>query len=142
MSPHDNWKTRDGNGERGIVTVRPRAEFISKQGLINFEGISGETAGARGLCLHLVIIPPGGAAKPHLHDGFETAIHLLEGEVETRYGDGLEQSVVNVAGDFIFIPPGVPHAPRNLSSSVPARALVARNDPREQESVVLYEVER
>jgi uncharacterized RmlC-like cupin family protein len=127
--------------EKGIVTVRPTETFISKQGLPNFKGISTETAGTQGLCLHLVEIPPGGEAIPHFHDGFETAIYLLEGRVETRYGEGLRQSVVNEAGDFLFIPPGVPHSPRNLSQTATARALVARNDPREQESVVLYEFE-
>jgi uncharacterized RmlC-like cupin family protein len=93
--------------DRGIVTVRPTETFISKQGLPNFKGISTETAGSEGLCLHLVEIPPGGEAIPHFHDGFETAIYLLEGRVETRYGEGLRQSVVNQAGDFLFIPPGV-----------------------------------
>ena len=40
-------------------------------------------------------------------------------------------------GDFLYIPAGMPHLARNLSSSEPCRALVARTDPDEQESVVL-----
>ena len=55
--------------------------------------------------MHLVVIPPGGVAEPHYHRDFETAIYVLEGRVETRYGPGLQQSVVNVAGDSLFIPP-------------------------------------
>src|SRR4029079_14700067 len=46
-------------------------------------------------------------------------------------------SVVNEAGDFIFIPPDVPHQPINLSNTEPAIAIVARNDPDEQEHVIL-----
>jgi uncharacterized RmlC-like cupin family protein len=88
--------------------------------------------------MNLVVIPPGGQAKAHFHNGFETAIYLLQGEVETLYGNGLNLSVINRAGDFLFIPPSVPHRPRNMSDTEPAIALVARNDPREQESVVLY----
>jgi uncharacterized RmlC-like cupin family protein len=61
-----------------------------------------------------------------------------EGRVETRYGEGLKKSVVNVAGDFVFIPSDVPHQPFNLSDTEPAIAIVARNDPNEQEHVVLY----
>lgn len=80
-----------------------------------------------------------GSATPHYHDGFETAIYVLEGEVETRYGAGLAKSVVNKPGDFIFIPADVPHQPVNLSADEPARALVARNDADEQESVVPYD---
>ena len=58
--------------------------------------------------------------------------------METRYGHNLQQSVINVAGDFIFIPAGVPHQPINLSDSETAIAIVARNDPNEQESVQAY----
>ena len=73
-----------------------------------------------------------------LRKGFESAIYLLQGRVETRYGEGLKKSVVNVAGDFLFIPPDVPHQPVNLSDTEPAIAIVARNDPNEQEHVVVY----
>lgn len=121
-----------------IVVVRPPAETMSRQRLPYFVGISGTTAGATGLSLNMIVIPPGGAAEPHIHQGYETAIYLLEGRVETRYGPGLRESVINEAGDFIFIGPDTPHQPVNLSATEPARALVARNDPNEQESVVLY----
>ena len=73
-----------------------------------------------------------------MHKGFESAIYILQGRVETRYGEGLKNSVVNVAGDFLFIPPDVPHQPINLSDTEPAIAIVARNDPNEQEHVELY----
>jgi uncharacterized RmlC-like cupin family protein len=45
--------------------------------------------------------------------------------------------MVNEPGDFIFIPPDVPHQPVNLSDTKPAIAIVARNDPEEQEHVIL-----
>ena len=74
-----------------IVTVRPTEEVMSKQRLPYFFGVSEETSGARGISMSLVVIPPGGAAEPHYHRGFETAIYMLEGSVETRYGKGLRQ---------------------------------------------------
>ncbi len=89
--------------------------------------------------MNLVVIPAGGAAEPHLHRGFETAIYILEGEVETRYGAGLAKSVVNRPGDFLFIPADLPHQPINRSAITTARAVVARNDVNEQESVVPYD---
>jgi uncharacterized RmlC-like cupin family protein len=122
-----------------IVTIRPEKTTMTKQHLPNFVGISEATTGARHLSMNLVIIPPGGAAQPHVHRGYETAIYLLEGRVETRYGPGLRKSVIHEAGDFIFIPADVPHQPVNLSATEAARALVARNDPNEQESVVPYD---
>ena len=122
-----------------IVTVRPVKATMTKQQLPNFVGISGASAGSQHLSMNIVVIPPGGAAQPHVHRGYETAIYLLEGRVETRYGQGLRKSVIHEAGDFIFIPADVPHQPVNLSATEPARALVARNDPNEQESVVVYD---
>ena len=126
---------RDG---KDIVTVRGIEVAESKQALPIFPGISGKTAGAKGLSLLRVVIPPGGAAEPHVHKGFELAVYLIQGRVETRYGEGLKKSVVNETGDFIFIPPDVPHQPVNLSQTEPAIAIVARNDPEEQEHVILY----
>lgn len=124
---------------RDIVTVRPLATSPTRQGLRQFVGISGANSGARGLSLNRVVIPPGGRAEPHRHVGSESAIYLLKGTVETRYGERLERRVVNRAGDFLFIPAGLPHQPINLSATEPAIAIVARNDPEEQEHVELLD---
>lgn len=126
---------RDGND---IVTVRGVDQTGSKQELPIFPGISDKTAGATGLSLLKVVIPPGATAKAHVHKGYESAVYLIQGRVETRFGDGLKKTVVNEAGDFIFIPADVPHQPRNLSDTEPAIAIVARNAPDEQEHVIAY----
>ncbi len=122
-----------------IVTVRPTHEEMSRQQLPYFLGISQQSAGAHSISLNLVVIPAGGAAQPHIHQGYETAIFILEGRVQTYFGPGLTQSTINEAGDFLYIPAGLPHQPVNLSASQPARALVARNDANEQESVAPYD---
>ena len=121
-----------------IVVVRPDAEILSRQKLPLYVGISGETAGATGISMNMVVIPAGGAAAPHLHRGYETAIYLLKGRVKTLYGEGLKKSMINEEGDFLFIPADVPHQPVNLSETETAIAIVARNDPNEQESVEPY----
>ena len=125
-----------------VKAIRPQREVLTKQRLPYFVGISGDTVGARGLSMHMVVIPPGAKADPHSHRGDETAIYVLEGRVETRYGARLEASVVSEAGDFLFIPPGIPHEAINLSATEPARAIVARNDPCEQDNVVPYAPDR
>lgn len=125
-------------GQRQVKALRPEKEVMTRQRLPYFIGVSAATAGATGLSMHMVVIPPGARADPHMHEGYETAIYVLEGRVETRYGDRLDQSVVSEAGDFLFIPPGVPHEAINLSDTEPARAIVARNDANEQERVVPY----
>jgi uncharacterized RmlC-like cupin family protein len=126
---------RDG---KSIVTVRVTEATQSKQALPIFPGISGKTAGAKSLSLLKVVIPPGGSAEAHVHRGFESAIYLVQGRVETRYGEGLKKSVINEAGDFIFVPADVPHQPFNLSDTEPAIAIVARSDSNEQEHTILY----
>jgi uncharacterized RmlC-like cupin family protein len=125
--------------QAGISIVRTDATTQTRQQLPYFVGISATTTGATGISMNLAVIPPGGTAEPHSHANYETAIYLLKGRVETRYGRGLKQTKIAEAGDFIFVPPGVPHQPRNLSADEPAYALVARNDPNEQENVVLYD---
>ncbi len=132
MSEHDT------HAQPTVVRVRPAGELTSRQRLPYFVGVSGATTGATGLSMNLVVIPPGGAALPHQHCGYETAIYLLQGRVETRYGHALAERVVCEAGDFLFIGPDVPHQPVNLSATEPAVAIVARNDPAEQEHVIPY----
>ena len=125
---------------REVQAIRPLREVATRQQLPYFIGISGETVGSRGLSMHLVVIPPGARAAPHSHCGYETGIYVLEGRVETRWGLQLEHSVTSEAGDFLFIPPDVPHEAINLSQTEPARAVVARNDPAEQDQVAPWPV--
>ncbi|MZG52776.1 MAG: cupin domain-containing protein [Nitrospinae bacterium] len=124
-----------------VVTVRPEESIATKQNLPYYVGISQETAGAKGLSMNMVVIPPGGSPKAHFHKDFETAIYLLKGRVETRFGENLKESIINEEGDFVYIPPGVPHKPVNLSETETALAIVSRNDPNEHENVVAYEEE-
>ncbi len=124
--------------QKKLVRVRPGDEFTTKRNLNYFPGLSENTAGTRNLSMMLVRIPPGGKAEPHYHDGFEAGIYILEGKVDNLYGEGLKESVVTEQGDFLFIPPGVPHQPVNLSDTEPALAIVSRNIASEQEPVVRY----
>jgi len=123
---------------RTVRSIRPRDGVPVKQGLTYFLGVSAQTAGSRGLSMHIVTIPPGARSTPHSHSAYETAIYVLEGRVETRWGAGLRESVINEPGEFLFIPPGVPHEAINLSATEWVRAVVARNDPSEKENVDPY----
>ena len=126
---------QESGADAEIVTIRPSATTGTKQGLPIFQGISGQNAGAKGISMNKVIIPPGGAAKAHRHKGYESVIYLIKGRVQTLYGEGLKKSVINEAGDFLYIPADLPHKPINLSTTEAAEAIVARTDPDEQESV-------
>ncbi len=130
--------TRTTTTDTGLRVLRPEAEIMSKQSLPYFLGVSAASAGARGISMNVVVIPPGGAAEPHSHRGYETAIYMMKGKLEVRHGAGLACSTFVEAGDFIFLPADLPHQPVNLSAEEPALAIVARNDPNEQESVELF----
>ncbi len=121
----------------GCRVVRGGEGYHGAQGLAYSAGISAQSAGASGLCLHTLTIPPGGRAKAHLHAHHESAIYMVSGESEMWWGADLAHHEVLRAGDFVHIPAGVPHLPGNRSATEPAFAVVARTDPDEQESVVL-----
>jgi uncharacterized RmlC-like cupin family protein len=122
--------------ENTCILVRQSGTYEGKQGFSYFEGISAQSVGAKGICMHLLNIPPGGKAKAHKHDNHETAIYVIRGEAHTWYGDRLQHHVIVRAGDYFYIPAGVPHLPANLSGE-PCVAVISRTDANEQESVVL-----
>ncbi|CAN7147228.1 cupin domain-containing protein [Devosia sp. LjRoot16] len=116
--------------------IRGGEGFRGKQGLDYFAGVSAQSAGAKGICMHMAVIPPGAEAKPHYHEAHETAIFQIEGSTSFRHGPNLEFTDVVNEGDYVYIPAGVPHQPFNPTNRM-ARAIIARTDPNEQESVVL-----
>ena len=119
------------------ILVRSQRSYEGKQGLTYGEGIFAGNAGATNLCLHVLQIPPGGRANAHLHAGHETAIYLISGAATVFHGPGLAHRLEMRPGDYLYIPPNVPHLPINPSASETAVAVLARTDPNEQESVVL-----
>ncbi len=119
------------------TVIHTQETYEGKQGLTYFAGISAQSAGAQAICLHLLTLPPGGRAHAHLHEHHETAIYILSGQAEMWYGEGLQDYLSAGAGDFVYIPAGMPHLPGNRSQTEPCQALIARTDPNEQESVVL-----
>jgi uncharacterized RmlC-like cupin family protein len=111
--------------------------YTGKQAFTYFAGISAESVGSKGICMHMLTIPPGERAKAHLHENHETAIYVISGDGGMWYGENLEEDVVIKAGEFLYIPAGMPHLPYNLSKTESCTAVLARTDPNEQESVVL-----
>jgi len=136
MSAQNKAKVTTEPAALTCQVIRSNESYRGKQGLDYAAGISAESVGATGLCMHLVKLPPGARAKAHLHDSHETAIYVLSGEIEMRYGDNLEHHMVTRAGDFVYIPAGMPHLPFNTTSTE-ALAVLSRTDPHEQESVRL-----
>jgi len=119
------------------VVLKAGEPFVGKQGFTYAPAISAQTAGASGVHLQMLTMPPGARAKAHKHESHETAIYVLSGRAGMWFGERLENHMVSGAGDYVYIPADVPHLPYNMSATEPCTAIVARTDPNEQESVVM-----
>lgn len=120
-----------------VVTLRPDNTDAAVQGIPQYVGISGKSAGATGIAMNLTAFGPGGKAKVHYHRDFETALYGVSGRIGLYHGPKLEDYCLIEPGTFCFIPPGVPHVAFNLSDSESATAISCRNDAAEQENVAL-----
>ena len=123
----------------GIFVIRGGGNTRGWNGIQYKTGLSGRNVPAKQLSMNVATIPPGGVAAAHIHVGFEVMLYILQGRVRHEFGPGLEQSVENEAGDFIFIEPGVPHEVFNASDTEPVVAVVARSDASEWQNIVPYE---
>ncbi len=118
--------------------VRGGESYVGKQGPSYTPGVSAESVGSRGLWLGSVTLPPGGRTKAHVHEAHESAFYMVSGdEAELWSGARLEHREVAHAGDYLYIPAGVPHVAVN-SGKAPAVLIGARTDPKEQESVIMH----
>ena len=119
-----------------FAVVKPGQTKLGKQGVVYGAGASKETVGAEKICLNVMPMPPGKRAKAHYHDKIETIAYLLEGECAVYYGDSLEHRVMVKAGDHVFCPADVPHAPSNESGK-PCTWLVVHSAGSDQEGIVM-----
>src|SRR5687767_5102876 len=94
-----------------VQVVRPGRSYVGKQGFTYGAGASAETVGAEQICMNVLPMPPGAKAKVHYHRGIETIGYLLEGECAVYYGERVEHRADLRAGDQMFLPPDIPHAP-------------------------------
>jgi uncharacterized RmlC-like cupin family protein len=121
----------------GIAVLRGGGSRRSWNGISYEQGLSAKNVGAHALSINVATVPPGGIAYAHIHDGFEVMLFIVQGRVRHTYGEGLEQSVENDAGDFIYIKPGVPHEVFNIGDE-PLVAFVARSAADEWDRIVPY----
>jgi uncharacterized RmlC-like cupin family protein len=124
-----------------LTAVRGGAIYVGRQHGSFDAGISARTTAgaARRIALVRLTIPPGKRARAHLHDGHESAVAVIVGEVIVLSGPELAQVDRLLAGDFCHIPAGCPHLPLNASTLHPVECVVARTDPEEPESTVLLD---
>jgi uncharacterized RmlC-like cupin family protein len=96
--------------------------------------VSRASVGAEKIWAGRVTIQPGARTGPHHHGHLESVIYVLHGRARMRWGDRLEFASEAGPGDFIFVPPYVPHQEINASEDEPLSCVVVRSD---QEPVVV-----
>ena len=121
----------------GISVLRGGGSGRGWNGILYKQGMSAKNVGSQGLSINVATVPPGAIAYAHIHDGFEVMLFIVQGRVKHTYGENLAQSVINEAGDFIYIKPGVPHEVFNIGDE-PLIAFVARSTADEWDKIINY----
>ncbi|MDQ6604719.1 MAG: cupin domain-containing protein [Chloroflexota bacterium] len=119
-----------------VRVIRPGQTYVGKQGFTYGAGVSAATTGAEQLCMNVLPMPTGARAKVHYHRAIETIAYLLDGECVVYYGENVEHRAIMRAGDQMFLPADVPHAPCN-ESGAPCIWLVVHSSGSDQEGIVL-----
>jgi uncharacterized RmlC-like cupin family protein len=120
------------------VRIVPANEFDSNTpqtpGMTRAAAINRAMAGANKLWAGSVEIHPNAKTAPHHHGELESIIYVISGRARMRWGEKLEYAADAGPGDFIFVPPYVPHQEINALENEPLYCVVVRSD---QEPVVV-----
>ena len=103
-------------------------------GMSRAAAITKARAGAERLWAGTVVIDPDAKTGAHHHGHVESVIYVIAGHARMRWGDRLEYVAEAGPGDFIYVPPYLPHQEINASPSAPLCCVVVRGD---QEAVVV-----
>jgi uncharacterized RmlC-like cupin family protein len=122
MAP--DWKTA------GIHVIRA-GELDSNTpqtpGMTRAAAITRARAGAEKLWAGTVVVEPNARTSAHHHGELETVLYIVKGRARFRWGDHLEYSEEAGPGDFIYVPPYVPHQEMNARPDEPVEAVVVRS---------------
>ena len=103
-------------------------------GMTRAAAINRATTGADKLWAGTVNIQPNAKTSAHHHGALESVIYVVNGRARMRWGDQLEFVAEAGPGDFIYVPPFVPHQEINASMDEPLSCVLVRSD---QEPIVI-----
>ncbi|MFE2531505.1 cupin domain-containing protein [Streptomyces sp. NPDC059371] len=108
-------------------------------GMRRFAAVSGTTVGSEKLWMGQTHVAPSTASSDHHHGASETAIYVVSGHPEFVFLDDAGETPEEVRlrtspGDYIFVPPFVPHREENPDSAEEAVVVIARST---QEAIVV-----
>jgi uncharacterized RmlC-like cupin family protein len=147
MNEHDEFHpdlnaTRD---EGGTGPLRTRVHHVKASelssataqtpGMRRLAAITGGSVGSDKIWMGETHVSPSTASGNHHHGESETAIFVRSGHPEFVFHDGREEvRVATASGDYVFVPPYVPHREENPDPDNPAVIVIARST---QEAIVV-----
>jgi uncharacterized RmlC-like cupin family protein len=129
MSEHHHhptdWKT---NGVKVIPGSQLDSNTPQTPGMERAAAINFARVGAQKLWAGTVKIHANAKTGAHHHGALESVIYVISGKARMRWGEHLEYVAEAGPGDFIFVPPYVPHQEINASTDEPLECVLVRSD--------------
>jgi uncharacterized RmlC-like cupin family protein len=126
-----DWREQGVRVVRGdqLDTNTPQTPGMNRAAAINYARV-----GAQKLWAGTVTIHPDAKTGAHHHGELESVIYVVRGRARMRWGNALEFTAEAGPGDFIYVPPFVPHQEINASADEALECVLVRSD---QEAVVV-----
>ena len=123
--PPDGWKH---TGVRVIPGDQLDTNTAQTPGMNRAAAINAARVGAQKIWAGTVHIHPNAKTGAHHHGALESVIYVVSGRARMRWGERLEFVAEAGPGDFIFVPPYVPHQEINASTDETLRCVLVRSD--------------
>jgi uncharacterized RmlC-like cupin family protein len=131
MSDEPKWRL---DGIRVIRAGELDPNTAQTPGMSRAAAITHARTGAEKIWAGTVTIQPNAKTGAHHHGHVESVIYVLRGKARMRWGEALEFTAEAGPGDFIFVPPYVPHQEINADPGEDLECVLVRSD---QEPVVV-----
>ena len=124
MEESPRWKF---DGVRIVAACDLDPNTPQTAGMNRAAAITTATAGAQKLWAGTVRIDPDARTGAHHHGELESVIYVVKGRARMRWGERLEFVAEAGPGDFIFVPPYVPHQEINAAEQEPLECVLVRS---------------
>ena len=122
-----------------VAPVALSGQTAQTSGMRRLEAISGATVGSRDLWMGQTHVAPSTGSGNHHHGVSETGIYVVSGHPEFVFldeadGEPVERRLRTSPGDYVYVPPWVPHREENPDPDDEALVVIARTT---QEAIVI-----
>jgi uncharacterized RmlC-like cupin family protein len=128
---------QEATREQHIRVIKPQqfdANTPQTPGMQRVAAVSKQLAGSQGLWAGVSVVAPNVVSGIHHHGATETIIYVVSGHARMRWGERMQFEEDVEPGDFIYVPPFVPHQEINPSPDTPSQWVIVRNS---QEPIVV-----